>query len=186
MAIHPPENRVWWTEKVEKGELFWIGFAFLWGLTMFFMMVYWHINGRQNLAPQAYRIDPAVFEQRTEAFANKFKVGEEGKLGAPVVKPPPGDIYMFARLWEWWPILELEKGKQYTLHLSSLDWQHGWSLQPKNINIQVHPGLEHVMKVTPTDSGEFGIVCNEFCGQGHHTMLGRIRVVNPGAADAKR
>ena len=55
---------------------------------------------------------------------------------------------MLARLWEWWPVLELEKGQTYRLHLSAADWQHGFSLQPININIQVHPGLEHVITMT--------------------------------------
>jgi cytochrome c oxidase subunit 2 len=74
-------------------------------------------------------------------------------------------------------MLELEKGQSYRLHLSSIDLQHGFSLQPLNINIQVHPGYDMVVNVTPTTSGEFGIVCNEYCGFGHHTMTGRIYVV---------
>ncbi|MBL8699625.1 MAG: cytochrome C oxidase subunit II [Alphaproteobacteria bacterium] len=181
MAIHPPSHRVWWNEPIEKDEIVWIAVAFLWGLVMFGMMVYWHIEGRQNLSTQAYRIDPAVFEQRTEAFATKFKVRDEGESGIPVAKPPPGsDVYMLARLWQWWPVLELEKGQTYKLHLSSLDWQHGFSLQPVNINIQIHPGVEHVLSVTPTESGVFSVVCNEFCGIGHHTMVGRINVVDSG------
>ena len=36
------------------------------------------------------------------------------RLRAPVVAPPPGsDVYIIARLWSWWPILELEAGKTY-------------------------------------------------------------------------
>jgi cytochrome c oxidase subunit 2 len=70
----------------------------------------------------------------------------------------------------------LEKGKEYKIHLSSMDYNHGFSLQPVNINIQVIPGYEHVVKMTPTSSGTFAIVCNEFCGIGHHSMLGRIYV----------
>ena len=96
----------------------------------------------------------------------------------PVVRPPAGeDVYMLGRLWEWWPILELKKDQSYRVHLSSVDWQHGFSLQPTNINISVHPGYEHVINLTPTESGEFGVICNEYCGIGHHTMTGRIRVI---------
>jgi cytochrome c oxidase subunit 2 len=62
---------------------------------------------------------------------------------------------MIARLWNFWPILELEKGKTYKLHLTSMDYNHGFSLQPANINIQVVPGYEHVIKVTPNESGTF-------------------------------
>lgn len=183
MAIHPPESRIWWNEPIAKGELVWIAVSFIWGIIMFFMMIYWHIEGRQNLSPEVYRIDPTVFEERTEEFATKYTVREEGDSGFPVAKPPPGsDVYMLARLWQWWPVLELERGQSYRLHLSSVDWQHGFSLQPNNINIQVHPGLEHIVTITPTTAGEFSVVCNEFCGLGHHTMIGRIHVVEPGQA----
>jgi cytochrome c oxidase subunit 2 len=33
-----------------------------------------------------------------------------------------------------------------------------------------------VVTLTPTESGEFWIICNEFCGFGHHTMTGKIYV----------
>jgi cytochrome c oxidase subunit 2 len=33
-----------------------------------------------------------------------------------------------------------------------------------------------VLTVAPNQAGEFGIVCNEFCGIGHHTMIGKIYV----------
>jgi cytochrome c oxidase subunit 2 len=49
-------------------------------------------------------------------------------------------------------------------------------LQPVNINISAYPGYEHVITLTPTESGEFGIICNEFCGIGHHLMTGKIYV----------
>ena len=71
----------------------------------------------------------------------------------PVVHPPPGsDVYLMGRVYMWWPMLELEKGQSYRLHLSSIDLQHGFSLQPLNINIQVHPGYEMVVNMTPTTS----------------------------------
>ncbi|MFO1189542.1 MAG: cytochrome c oxidase subunit II [Alphaproteobacteria bacterium] len=177
MALTPPETKIWWNERVERGELVWIVVAFLWGLIMFFMMVYWHMEGRQNLSKEVYRVSPDKYVQKVEKFASQNKVREEG--GIPVIKAPAGsDVYLLARLWEWWPILELQKGQTYRLHLSAADWQHGFSLQPVNLNIQVHPGLEHIVTITPTESGQFTIVCNEFCGVGHHTMVGRVHVVD--------
>lgn len=177
MAITPPEDRLWWKEPLAKMEIIWISVAFVWGLVMFFTMVYWHIEGRQNLSNEAYRIKPDVYAAKVESFVDQYKVGEEGETGIPVVRPPAGgDAYMLARLWEWWPVLELKKGQSYRLHLSSLDWLHGFSLQPANINIQVHPNYEMVLTVTPNEAGEYSVVCNEFCGIGHHQMVGRIRV----------
>jgi cytochrome c oxidase subunit 2 len=145
---------------------------------MFFMMIYWHGVGEQNLSNEAYRISPEKFAERTEAMADKYTVRTEGKNEVPVVRPPPGDIYMLGRLWEWWPILELKKGQTYRLHIGSLDWQHGFSLQPININLQIQPGYEMVVTLTPTKSGVYSVVCNEFCGIGHHEMLGRIHVID--------
>jgi len=180
MAISPPSEKIWWNEPVEKSELVWVTIAFLWGLVMFLTMIFWHVYGEQNLSNESYRIDPDAFAARVEAMVEKHKVGEEGSSGIPVVHPPAGsDVYMLGRLWAWYPVLELEKGKSYRLHLSSLDWQHGFSLQPTNINVQVHPGYEMVLTMTPSETGEFTVVCNEFCGVGHHTMIGKIKVVNP-------
>ena len=108
----------------------------------------------------------------------KHKVREETDQKVPVVKPPPGsDVYLIARLWSWWPMLELQAGQTYRLHLQSMDWLHGFSLQPENINIQVHPGYEHVLTITPTSPGTYSIVCNEYCGINHHTMVSRLYVV---------
>ena len=176
MSIQPPTERLWWKEPVATPEKVWITVAFLWGLAMFGMMIYWHVAGRQNLSNEAYRIDPAVYQERAMAVAAQYTVREEA--GLPVVAPPPGtDIYLIARLWQWWPIFELKKGQDYRLHLSSMDWMHGFSLQPVNINLQVHPGYDMVVTVTPDRAGEYGIVCNEFCGIGHHTMVGKLYVV---------
>lgn len=177
MAIHPPADKVWWNKPVDRVELIWIAIAFLWGLVMFFMMIWWHATGEQNLSTETYRTTPNAFYAKVEANIAEWQVRELN--GVPVVKPPAGaDVYMIGRMWLWYPVLELESGQSYRLHLSSLDLQHGFSLQPININVQVHPGYEHVLTVTPNSSGEYSIVCNEYCGLGHHSMLGKIFVVD--------
>jgi cytochrome c oxidase subunit II len=185
MAITPPVRRIWWNEPVERVELVWIAVAFLWGLFMFGFMIAWHFIGQQNLNKEAYRIEPSVYETKVESFAKKYTVREE--QGVPVVAPPNGvDVYILGRLWQWWPILELVKGTSYRIHISTLDWMHGFSLQPVNINISAYPGYEHVITLTPTERGEFGIICNEFCGIGHHTMTGKIYVTERKQAGAEQ
>jgi cytochrome c oxidase subunit 2 len=176
MAISPPSERLWWNEPIAKMEIVWIIVAFTWGLVMFGMIIYWHAEGEQNLSNEAYRTTPEVYAEKATAMVEKYTVREES--GFPVVHPPPGsDVYLIARLWQWWPIIEFEKDQSYRLHISSMDWLHGFSLQPVNINLEIHPGYEMVLTVTPNQSGEFGVVCNEFCGIGHHTMIGKIYVV---------
>jgi len=93
------------------------------------------------------------------------------------VAPPPGaDIYLLARMWNWSSVLKLKNNTEYTLHLSAADVNHGFSLFPINVNIQVVPGYDYALRVTPNSAGEFRIICNEFCGIGHHMMIGKVIV----------
>jgi len=171
----PPAEKIWWKVPVGKQEIIWIAIALTWCLIMFLMMPIWHVYGKQNLSTEAYQTTPAKFGAKVEEMVEKYKVGEEA--GIPIVRPPAGsDVYMLGRLWQWYPILELEKDQDYRIHLSSMDWQHGFSLQPLNINLQIVPGYEMVTTMTPDTTGEFGVICNEYCGIGHHTMVGKIYV----------
>ena len=176
-AILPPGERLWWKQPLDRVELTWIIIAFAWCMIMFFMMPYWHVVGKQNLSSETYKTTADVYMRKAQAAAEQYKVREETDEKIPVVAPPAGaDVYLIARLWAWWPILELESGKTYRLHLSSLDYQHGFSLQPENINIQVLPGYEHVVTITPNRAGTYAILCNEFCGIGHHKMVTKLYV----------
>ena len=89
-------------------------------------------------------------------------------------------------MWNWYPALRLEEGATYTFHLSALDVNHGFGLYPANINIQVIPGYDYGLKITPNQPGVYSIVCNEFCGIGHHTMVGRVIVLDSAGREIAR
>jgi cytochrome c oxidase subunit II len=63
---------------------------------------------------------------------------------------------------------------------------HGFALYPINVNFQVVPGYDYGLRITPSEAGEFLIICNEFCGINHHNMLGKMIVVDPGRGDGGR
>lgn len=173
MSISAP-GRVWWGP-VEREEKLWITVALIWCIILFLMMPYWHMKGKQNPSSETYRTTPAQFLAVANKFIEDYKVGEE--KGIPVVEPPSGgDIYLIARIWNWSPILKLKKGETYRLHLSSLDLQHGFSVYPINMNFMVLPGYVYVLTITPTEEGEYTVLCNEYCGVGHHLMVGKIIV----------
>jgi len=165
---------VWW-KKVDRSEKVWLSIALAWCLILFAMMPLWHWKGGQNPSFETYRITAADYQAKVEAYVQKTKVGED--RGFPVVAPGSGeDVYMLGRLWQWYPVVKLKKGETYRLHLSSLDLVHGFSLFPLNLNFMVLPGYEYVLTITPTEKGEVYAVCNEFCGIGHHQMVGKIIV----------
>jgi cytochrome c oxidase subunit 2 len=168
-----------WYRAPEGAEKLWIGLALLWCLVMSVMMPYWHFRGKQNSRGEAYAVTSADFLARTEKFVEANQVGELTVAGMPLplVEPAPGsDAYLAARMWSWYPALRLRQGETYRLHLGALDLNHGFSLQPLNMNFQVVPGYDHVLTLAPTSKGEFTIVCNEFCGIGHDRMVGKIIV----------
>ncbi|MFZ5478430.1 MAG: cytochrome C oxidase subunit II [Myxococcota bacterium] len=173
MSIHTPAKD--WFQAPTGGERTWIGLALAWCVVLSIAMPWWHVKGKQNSTGESYRVEPMAFYTRVDKFVETNKVGEVN--GIPVVQPAPGgDAYMLGQMWRWYPILKLKKGQTYRLHLSSLDLQHGFSLLPMNMNFQVLPGYDHVLTITPTSAGTFPIICNEFCGIGHHGMTGQILV----------
>jgi cytochrome c oxidase subunit 2 len=151
-------------------------------MVLFAMMPFWHIKGGQNPSGIRTRVESKAFAQRVKRFIDDYRVGEDG--GLPVVKPPPGsDVYLQATMWKWQPVLILEEGVSYTLHISSLDVNHGFSLYPANVNFQIVPGYDYGLRITPNNPGEYKIICNEFCGINHHLMLGKV-VIEPRGATA--
>lgn len=174
-GMHAPKGN-WWVP-AHKSEKVWFAIAFAWCMVLFAMMPLWHWKGGQNASGIRSKVTAEAFTARVNQFVADYQV--DVLNGMPVVEPPPGsDVYLLGRMWSWYPVLKLRKGVEYTLHLSSTDVNHGFSLHPVNINFQVVPGYDYGLKIVPTEAGEFGVICNEFCGVGHHMMLGRVIVTN--------
>ncbi len=168
-------ERIWW-KPLHRYERSWVTIAFVWCIMLTAMMPLWFVIGHQNVPTVTYSTTPEKYQADVDAFVEQYKTDEKIN-GVPIVAPPAGsDIYILARQWQWYPILQLEKGETYKLHLSSIDVQHGFSLQPTNLNLQVLPGYDYVATITPTASGEYSLVCNEYCMIGHHLMLGKLFV----------
>lgn len=173
-AIVSPTGN-WWGTPVGQSEKRWVTISFIWCMILFAMMPLWHFKGGQNPSGIRGKVEPSAYLERVEKFVADFKVGED--KGIPVVAPPPGsEVYLLGRMWNWYPVLKLKQGVEYTLHLSSTDLNHGFSLYPVNLNFQVIPGYDYALKITPNKAGDFRIICNEFCGIGHHLMVGRVLV----------
>ena len=174
-GVVAPRGR-WWVP-AHTSEKVWFAIAFAWCMVLFAMMPLWHWKGGQNASGIRTKVEAQAYAERVEQFVADYRVGELN--GIPVVEPPPGaDVYLLGRMWSWYPVLKLRKGAEYTLHLSSVDVNHGFSLYPVNINFQVVPGYDYGLKIVPTEAGDFSIICNEFCGILHHAMLGKVLVTN--------
>ncbi|HMN32007.1 MAG TPA: c-type cytochrome [Chitinophagaceae bacterium] len=175
MSLLKPEEG-WYYKKVSKDEKMWMLIALVLCIMMFIWMVLWHVYGKQNPSSLTYRTSTTEFGKLSSAYIKQNMVGSDN--GVPVVRPQPNtDVFLLAEMWRWSPVMILQKDQAYKMHISSRDVVHGLSIQPVNMNFQVYPGYDYVLEFKPTEAGEYKIVCNEFCGIGHHTMIGKIVVI---------
>jgi cytochrome c oxidase subunit 2 len=172
--LSPAEG--WFHKKVARDEKMWMVIALLLCIMLFVWMIMWHVYGKQNPSNITYRTSTAEYAKLSEAYTKKNMIGAD--KGIPVVRPEANsDVMVMAEMWRWSPVLILQKDESYNLHISSKDVMHGLSIQPVNMNFQIYPGYDYVLKFKPTEAGEYKIICNEFCGIGHHTMIGKIVVI---------
>lgn len=72
--------------------------------------------------------------------------------------------------------IRVPKGSTVLFQVTTKDVVHGFQVAGTNVNMMVEPGhisrLETVMK----NAGEFTVVCNEYCGIGHHQMFATVEV----------
>jgi cytochrome c oxidase subunit II len=61
--------------------------------------------------------------------------------------------------------------------LTSPDVIHGFLLPATNVNTMVVPGFVAEVRTSFSRAGLYEMPCNEFCGDGHHGMWARIKVV---------
>ena len=89
------------------------------------------------------------------------------------------EAYVIARQFIFEPDpIEVPANSRVTFYVTSPDVLHGFHVEGTNANTMVIPGEVAKLTVEPNEPGEYGIVCNEYCGAGHHTMEGLL-IVHP-------
>lgn len=78
----------------------------------------------------------------------------------------------------WLPAdVTLPAATPITFHVTAMDVQHGFQIVGTNGQTMVIPGYVSQFTMQIDEPGEYLIVCNEYCGVGHHTMAGKLHVV---------
>jgi len=65
-----------------------------------------------------------------------------------------------------------------TFYVTSADVIHGFEVVGTNANAMVVPGEVSELTVKVEEPQEYGLICNEYCGAGHHVMEGKVNVVS--------
>ncbi|MFU0791667.1 MAG: cytochrome c oxidase subunit I [Virgibacillus proomii] len=61
--------------------------------------------------------------------------------------------------------------------ITTKDVIHGFNITGTNVNMMVEPGYISQMETVLKEPGEYTVVCNEYCGVGHHLMFATVEVV---------
>jgi cytochrome c oxidase subunit 2 len=77
--------------------------------------------------------------------------------------------------------IRVPAGRPVTFRVTSTDVTHGFQIVGTNGNTMVVPGYISQFTTVFRDPGEYLIVCNEYCGLGHHIMSAKL-IVEPEAA----
>jgi cytochrome c oxidase subunit 2 len=163
-----------WSRRMPRDERIFLWLLALSVAAMTAFTIAWVAGlGDENAPDTSVVVTPDEFRAQVGAFVEKYQ-GEDGR----VVVPPGVDAYLLAQRYAFFPELVLKPGQKYTINISSTDVLHGWSLVGggQNLNIEVAPNHVFKLKLTPEEPGTYLIVCNEYCGLGHHQMRGRIIV----------
>ena len=127
-----------------------------------------------------------------------FVVAAAGAAGdlsaqAPQDKSPdqqstePRVIEVVARRYEFEPAkIEAVVGERLRLTVVSADGPHGLEIKKFKVKRAIPRGTTPVeIEFTPTEVGQFPIMCSEYCGDGHSDMKGMLVVQAQAAQPAQ-
>jgi cytochrome c oxidase subunit II len=97
------------------------------------------------------------------------------------------EVHIVAKMWNYDagpeagpagapPTIKIPRGSQVTFYVTSRDIIHGFYIEEHAINLEVIPGQVARGAVNFGRAGTFRIICDQYCGVGHHTMYGQIVV----------
>ncbi len=75
--------------------------------------------------------------------------------------------------------VHLPVGKPVKILLRSKDVLHDFGVTQFRVKMDLVPGMETFLWLTPTKKGRFELLCEELCGIAHHTMRGAVIVDEP-------
>ena len=79
------------------------------------------------------------------------------------------------------PVIEVPADTPVTFRMASADVLHGVHVPFTNMTTMVVPGYISEVKTSFPRSGEYSLLCNEYCGLGHDSMWSRLIVTEKSA-----
>ncbi|MFC7323372.1 cytochrome c oxidase subunit II [Halorubrum rutilum] len=118
----------------------------------------------------------------SEPTVNAQALDEDERFSEPRVERVGENeyaAYVVARQFGFQPDpIVLPANSTVTFYVTSADVIHGFEVVGTNANTMVVPGEVSELTVEVDGAEEYGLICNEYCGAGHHVMEGKVNVVS--------
>lgn len=102
---------------------------------------------------------------------------EFGEPGVTIHPDGSATVVVQAIMYAFLPReIRVPRGEPVTFRITSPDLIHGFQIARTNSNAMVVPGYVTQFTTIFEEAGEYLIVCNEYCGLGHHNMFGTLIV----------
>jgi len=140
--------------------------------------------------PEEAHVVEAVGQQWTWTYRYP---GEDGKLGevdaerVSIDNPfgiDPDDPNGADDVVVMNPEAHVPVGKPVKFLLRSKDVLHDFAVAQFRVKMDLVPGMDTYMWLTPTENGRYEVLCEELCGIAHHTMRGAVVVEDPADFEA--
>lgn len=79
------------------------------------------------------------------------------------------------------PVMAMPVNQPVKALLRSRDVLHNYTVPQFRVKMDMVPGMVSYMWLTPTRTGTFEILCEQYCGLGHHIMRANVEVMEPDA-----
>jgi len=103
--------------------------------------------------------------------------GAAALVARVAVAQSPRVIEVVARRFAFAPAeIPLKAGERVVLAVRSLDFMHGFSVPDLGLRADLLPGQVTRIELPPQRAGTIDFLCDNFCGDGHEQMHGRLLV----------
>lgn len=152
---------------IHRYEKYWLTFGFLSILSFIAIIFFMAFSQGHHPSGGMRTIDPEKVDQ-TAPF---------DKPGLKKVGENEYEVILVAMAFGYDPAkIEIPAGAKVTFHVTSKDVIHSFTIAGTNVNMEIVPGHISSRSYTFEKAGSYLVLCNEYCGAGHHFMNMEIEV----------
>lgn len=154
---------------MHRYEKIWLTFGV--GALIIFLIVLGFYNfAKGHETPQGLKtIDPQIVD-KTPPFDNP---------GIVQIDENTYQVNIVAQVFGYNPNkIQIPKGKKVIFNVVSKDVVHSFTIPGTNVNMMVVPGYINTLEYTFKKTGDYLVLCNEYCGVGHHLMHMNVEVID--------